>query len=64
MEVDFVEAGVAMVVKPTDDLAIGAAAGEHGVKAKLDVGRQLGGFAARPSSIYDFGFTICDLVSR
>ena len=47
VKVNFVEAGVALGVKAVDDVAIPAATGEHGVKAKLDVGRELGGFAAR-----------------
>ena len=46
MEVDFVEAWVAMVVKAADDVGVRAAGREHGVKAKLDVGRELGCFAA------------------
>jgi hypothetical protein len=57
VEVDFVEAGVALVVKVVDDLGVRSLCGEHGVKAKLDVGWELGGFGAR-LAMYDWRFTI------
>ena len=46
VEIDFVEAGVALGVKAKDDVAIRAAVREHGVKAKLEVAWELGGFGA------------------
>jgi len=61
VKVNFVEAGVAPSVKAMDDVTIPAATGEHGVKVKLDVGRELGGFAAGPSAIYDFRLASGDL---
>ena len=47
VEIDFVEARVTGVVKPPDDFAVRATAGEQGVKVIADVFRESGDFAAR-----------------
>src|SRR5688572_450778 len=46
VEIDLVEAGVAAVVKETDDVGVRAAVGEQGVKVVLDVLGKPAGFAA------------------
>ena len=47
VEVCFVEAGVTLGVKAMDDVAVAAAACEHGVKGKPHVCWKAAGFAAR-----------------
>jgi len=47
VEVYFVEAGAATVVKVSDDVAVGAAGGKHGVKVVLNLEWEPGDFAAR-----------------
>ena len=51
VKVGLVEAGVTLSVKATDDVAIAAASGEHGVKGKLYLCWQAAGFAAGPPAL-------------
>jgi hypothetical protein len=51
VKVDFVEAGIALVVKDAYDVAAGAAADQHGVKLNLDFWWKARGFAARLATL-------------
>ena len=49
-KVGFVEARMTLGVKAMDEIAVAAAAGEHGVKVKPDVCWKAAGFAARATA--------------
>ena len=50
VKVSFVEARVAATVKAMNDVAVAATAGKHGVKGKLDIGREAASLAAGASA--------------